>query len=142
MSADDLFMFGEAFENQLFCVMETLQKFCILSRQEVNEEKSNILFLKNISRGLRNKLLNISKFRETNQFEKFLGVSISGRNLKRANYQFIIDQVSNRLLNWKVNSLSFASRITLAKSVLEAILIYPMMISLLPKSFLEEIERL
>ncbi|KAI5397626.1 hypothetical protein KIW84_063440 [Lathyrus oleraceus] len=81
--------------------METLQKFCILSRQEVNEEKSNIIFSKNISRGLRNKLLNISKFRETNQFEKFLGVSISERNFRRANYQFIIDQVSNRLLNWK-----------------------------------------
>lgn len=68
MFANDLFLFGEATENQLFCVMETLQKFFSLSWQEVSEEKSSILFSRNVTRSLRNKLLNISKFRETNQF--------------------------------------------------------------------------
>jgi hypothetical protein len=46
------------------------------------------------------------------------------------------------LTKWKANQLSFAGRVTLAKSVIEAIPIYPMMTNVVPRTCLEEIQKL
>jgi ribonuclease HI len=46
-----------------------------------------------------------------------------------------------RLAGWKAKQLSLAGRITLAKSVIQAIPIYPMMSTPIPKSCLKEIEK-
>ncbi|PNX77291.1 hypothetical protein L195_g033254 [Trifolium pratense] len=43
---------------------------------------------------------------------------------------------------WKANHLSFAGRVTLAKSVLEIISIYHMMTNIIPKSCLDDIQKL
>jgi hypothetical protein len=43
---------------------------------------------------------------------------------------------------WKAKQLSFAGRVTLAKSVMEAIPIYPMMTNKIPKACLDDIHRL
>lgn len=83
----------------------------------------------------------ISKFRNTSKFDKYLGVPLSGKNIRRADFQYIIDHVATRLSNWKANSLLFVGQTILAKSVLEAISIYPMMTNLIPKSCIEEIQR-
>jgi hypothetical protein len=44
-------------------------------------------------------------------------------------------------MHWKANQLSSAEWMTLAKSVLEAILIYPMMTNIIPKACIDEIHR-
>lgn len=46
------------------------------------------------------------------------------------------------LASWKTIHLSFASRVTLPKYVMEAILIYPMMINILPKLCIKEIQKM
>ncbi|MCH81151.1 putative non-LTR retroelement reverse transcriptase, partial [Trifolium medium] len=142
MFADDLLLFGEATERQMNHTMEVLNKFCSMSGQEVSIEKTNIFFSKNVDRATRNKLVQRSGFRETLQLGKYLGVPITGKAPRREDYQYIIDQVSSRLVAWKANHLSFAGRVTLAKSVIEAIPIYPMMTNRIPKTCLEEIQKL
>jgi hypothetical protein len=142
MFADDLLLFGEASEKQMKCVMDILNKFCSLSGQEVSHEKTSILFSKNVNRGLKDRLLHLSGFRETYDLGKYLGVPLIGRAPKRADYQYLIDQVSNKLSIWKARQLSFAGRVTLAKSVLEAVPIYPMMTSKIPKSCLDDIQKI
>ncbi|MCH81009.1 non-LTR retrotransposon transposase, partial [Trifolium medium] len=69
-------------------------------------------------------------------------VPLHGRAPKRSDFQYILDQVSAKLSTWKAKQLSFSGRVTLAKSVIEAIRIYPMMSLRIPKSCLEEIQRL
>jgi hypothetical protein len=76
------------------------------------------------------------------QLGKYLGVPVTGKSPRREDYQYIIDQVSSRLVAWKANHLSFAGRVTLAKSVIEAIPIYPMMTNRIPNACLEEIQKL
>ncbi|CAJ2675557.1 unnamed protein product [Trifolium pratense] len=142
MFADDLLLFGEATEKQMKCVIDILQRFCMISGQEVSHEKTSVLFSKNVRRGMRDKLLHMSGFKETTDFGKYLGVPLIGRAPKRADYQYLIDQVSNKLSAWKARQLSFAGRVTLAKSVLEAVPIYPMMTSKIPKSCLNDIQRI
>ncbi|MCH79377.1 putative non-LTR retroelement reverse transcriptase [Trifolium medium] len=142
MFADDLLLFGEATERQMKCVMNILNKFCSMSGQEVSQEKTSILFSKNVNRVMRERLTNLSGFRETANLGKYLGVPLSGRAPKRADFQYIIDQVSSKLTMWKAKHLSFAGRATLAKSVIEAIPIYPMMTNKIPKACIDEIQKL
>ncbi|MCH79697.1 putative ribonuclease H protein [Trifolium medium] len=47
-----------------------------------------------------------------------------------------------KLSSWKANQLSFTGRVTLAKSVIEAIPIYPMMTNIIPKACLAEIPKM
>jgi hypothetical protein len=73
---------------------------------------------------------------------KYLGVPLTGRAPKKADYNYIIEQVTAKLTAWKAKHLSFAGRVTLAKSVIEAIPIYPMMTAMIPQSCIDEIQKL
>ncbi|MCH87265.1 ribonuclease H, partial [Trifolium medium] len=142
MFADDLLLFGEATELQMSCVIRILNLFCRLSGQQVSAEKTSIYFSRNVSRSMHVCLSNMSGFRETSDLGRYLGVALIGRSHKRTNFQYIIDQVRTKLSRWKANQLSFAGRVTLVKSVIEAIPIYPMMTTVIPKQCLDEIHRL
>jgi hypothetical protein len=52
-----------------------------------------------------------------------------------------VEHVKARLTGWKAKQLSLAGRCTLARSVIQAIPVYPMMTTSIPKSFLKEIEK-
>jgi hypothetical protein len=66
-----------------------------MSGQEVNIEKTSILYSKNVSRSMRLKLQQLSGFRETTSLGKYLGVPITGRAPRRSDYTYLIDQVRN-----------------------------------------------
>jgi hypothetical protein len=74
MFADDLLLFGEATEEHMQCVVDILATFCQLSGQQVSKEKTSIFFSNNTSRRLRDKLVRVSGYRETNTLGKYLGV--------------------------------------------------------------------
>lgn len=57
-------------------------------------------------------------------------------------YSYIIEKMPQRLANWKAKILSLAGRITLCKSVLAMVPLYPMQSALLPESICNEIERI
>lgn len=133
MFADDLLLIGESKKEQMDSLMNILRTFRDMSGQEVNKEKTCIMFSKNVQRGMRTKLIQTSRYRETQNMGKYLGVSLNGRSLNRTDYQYLVEQIANKLSNWKANNLSFAVRVTLIKNVLEVVNIYPMMINLLPR---------
>ncbi|XP_058775278.1 uncharacterized protein LOC131649534 [Vicia villosa] len=142
MFADDLLIFGEANKAQLNCVKATLETFCSMSGQEISAEKSSILFSDNVPRRIRNQLTHISGFRETQSFDKYLGIPLKGKANRKQDFQYVVDQVANKLSGWKARNLSFAGRVTLAKSVIEAIPTYPMMTNLIPKASIYEIQKI
>lgn len=121
MFADDLLTFGEASKAQLECVMETIACFCNMTGQEISQEKTSILFSKNVSRAMQIKLHQMSKSRKVTSFGKYLGVPLSGKKLRMNECNYIVNQVAAKLNTWKRNNLSLAGRLTLAKSVIEVI---------------------
>jgi hypothetical protein len=74
MFADDLLLFGKATEEHMQCVVDICATFCQLSGQQVSKEKTSIFFSNNTSRRLRDKLVRVSGYRETNTLGKYLGV--------------------------------------------------------------------
>jgi hypothetical protein len=66
------------------CVLEVLEEFCLLSGQEVSQEKTSLLFSKNVDRGMRSKLIQRSRFSVTNEFGKYMGSAFSWKSTKEA----------------------------------------------------------
>lgn len=106
------------------CVMDILHQFSDMSRQKVSEEcvwcsrrKSLIAW--------RGSCCKCPIF--VRDMGKYLGVPLSGRIQRMKYYQYLMEHVSSKMARWKTNYHSFVGRIMLAKSVIEAMLIYPMM---------------
>jgi hypothetical protein len=142
MFDDDLLLFGQATVLQMQCVMRILDEFCTLSGQRVSNEKTSIMFSKNVPRSVRSQLIGLSGFREAASLGKYLGVPLTGRAPRRADFHYIIEKVQSKLTAWKAKNLTFAGRVTLAKSVMEVVPIYPMMTNQLPQSCIDEIEKI
>lgn len=70
---------------------------------------------------------------------KYLRFPLSRNRQSRDTFHYVIEQVHSRLSAWKANCLSMARRITLAKSVLSTIPLFPMQVARVPTSICMEI---
>jgi hypothetical protein len=141
MFADDLLLFGQATDETMTVVMDVLTKFCSMSGQHVNYDKSSIFFSRNVNDTKRAALTAQSGLKETQHLGRYLGVPAIWRAPRVHDFQYLEEKVKSILARWKAKQLSLAGRITLAKSVIQAIPIYPMLTMLIPKSCLKEIEK-
>jgi hypothetical protein len=142
MFADDLILFAEANVDQMNVVLNIIDQFCQLSGQKVSQEKTSIMFSKNVCPRVKEALVMMSGFTEATSLGKYLGVPLVGRAPKRSDYNYIINQVKTKLSAWKAKHLSFAGRVTLSKAVIEAIPVYPMMTVAIPKACLNELQKI
>lgn len=124
------------------CVMHTLDTFCNMSGQMVSIDKTTMFFSKNVSHSTRSTLARISGFNVSDSMERYLGVPLLGKSPRQQDFNYIIDKVKDKLSGWKSNHLSFTGRVTLTKSIIQAIPIYSIMTMPIPKSCLQEIQRL
>jgi hypothetical protein len=75
-----------------------------------------------------------SGLKEAVSLGNYLGVPALGRAPRVQDFQYMIEKVKARLSGWKTRHLSLAGIITLAKSVIQAIPIYPMMSMPIPRT--------
>lgn len=59
--------------------------------------------------------------------------------IRKNDFQYLVDHINVKLAGWKRNNLSFAGRVTLAKSVIEVMPLYPIMTNKIHKAVIEEI---
>lgn len=60
MFADNLLVFGQANVNQMATTLRVLNQFCSILGQEINQQKTSLMFSKNVKRDLRDELVTIS----------------------------------------------------------------------------------
>ncbi|CAN1823686.1 Putative ribonuclease H protein At1g65750 [Linum perenne] len=77
----------------------------------------------------------------TQDFGRYLGLPILHGRVAKATYEYILARMDNKLVGWKANNLSLASRVILASSVLIAIPSYIMHATFLPASICDDIDR-
>lgn len=101
MFGDNLLIFGKATKARLLCVMDTMEKFCNMSGQEIRYDKTSIIFSKNVSRSMQNKLQHIFNFLGTMSFGSYLGVPLNLKKLRKNDFQYLVDQVVGNLMAGK-----------------------------------------
>lgn len=141
MFTDDLILFGSAIDHQSSVVMDILSKFCISYEQHINMDTSNITFFKNTLIATRRSILAKIGFRETSYLGTYLGVPLSGKSPKIKDFRHLIEKVQTKPAHWKRSQLSFASQVTLAKSMIETIPTYTMMYVPIPQDCFNKIQQ-
>ena len=81
-------------------------------------------------------------FQTTLDLEKYLGVPILHKRVSQGHYMDIVDKVQNRLVGWKINSISLAGRATLVSTVTSTIPGYTMQMTYLPSNTREKLDKL
>jgi hypothetical protein len=138
--ADDSLLFCRATKEEVTHLKNIITTYQEASGQLVNVNKSEILFSRHVREDIRDSIHQILPMQRVNHFSKYLGLPAHIGRSKNQIFQFIQDRVWKKLKGWKERNLSFAGRVTLIKSVAQAIPTYFMSCFLLPKGLCDKIE--
>lgn len=111
---DDLLLFGEAREEQMNIMLECLSIFFQDSGQLVNVEKTRMLVSRNVNHNVAIALWDCSGFSLTRDLGKYLGVHLIHHRTNRDTFHHLLEKTHQRLSSWRVETLSFAGRVTMA----------------------------
>lgn len=78
----------------------------------------------------------------TDDLGRYLGARMIHQRVSAHSYKFVLDKMRKKLSGWKATSLSFAGRITLAQSSLEAIPGYVLQSAPIPSGVCDEAEKI
>ncbi|KAL4301309.1 hypothetical protein AHAS_Ahas17G0288000 [Arachis hypogaea] len=140
--ADDLILFCKEKKSQVLHVLDTISTFCRASGMKVNFDKSRAICSMNVSRQRKDLFTGISSIRFANSLGKYLGVPLKHGRVTKADFNDVVDKLTNRLASWKGRFLNKAGRICLAKSVLSSIPIYRMQVSFFPSGVCSNIDKI
>ncbi|XP_061363985.1 uncharacterized protein LOC133307489, partial [Gastrolobium bilobum] len=108
MFADDIILFAEASLSQLNCIVNCLEKFSLMSGQNVSIEKSCIYFSRNAPQEAVNSISEISGFKNVDSLGCYLGTRMRHERMNKNHYAVVIARVQDRLHGWKSKCLSLA----------------------------------
>lgn len=138
---DDVFLFSKAACVQARLAPELFGQFSAHSSLKVNVSKSRAFFSKGVPRQKIDKIVSITSIRSTPSLDKYIGFPIFKGRVQRADFNFIIDKLWDRLASWKSKLLNKAGRLTLVKSVLTTLPTYYIQLQWLPSSICSHIDR-
>lgn len=139
--ADDLFIFSRGDLVSVEVIKRALQAFSMKSGLSPSLEKSEVFF-GNVSGDVKNAILTCLPYR-TGVFPiRYLGVPLSPVRLQVRDFNPLVVNLKNRLLNWKHKFLSYGGRRQLILSVLYSMQTFWMSVFLIPAATIHEIEQL
>ncbi|XP_024042019.1 uncharacterized protein LOC112099143 [Citrus clementina] len=140
--ADDLLLFLEASYGQVAVLNDVVENFCRSSDAKVSNQKTQVFFSKIVPVTLTSGIGKALGLSVTNNLGRYLGMPLLHDRVSKKTYQSIIDNIDQWLSGWAAKHLSLVGRVTLAQSVLQAILIYAMQTTYLPSSVRIKIDQL
>ncbi|WCJ35671.1 DNAse I-like superfamily protein [Euphorbia peplus] len=138
--ADDIVLMSEASFQQAQVIKSILSFFCDCSGQKVSLAKSRVFFSVNTPERIKDEVCVELGISSTIDLGKYLGVPIIHDRISKNTYNYVVDRVKLRLAGWKAKCLSFAGRVTLVRSVLNAIPAYTMQTVMLPASICNSLD--
>jgi hypothetical protein len=139
--ADDAGVFVRADKLDLKVLKRILEAFEWCSVIKINFEKTEI-FPIHYPESLWSNLMEVFPGKYSNFPGKYLGLPLHFRNIKRIEFQPLIEKINKRLAGWKGRLLSKAGRETLVKSVLTTRPIYLLTVSPAQKWLLKRIDKI
>ncbi|KAJ8429064.1 hypothetical protein Cgig2_031355 [Carnegiea gigantea] len=134
MFADDLLVFCKADPSSLELLIQAMHSFTQVSGPKANIAKSSIL---------RERCLQITRFKEEKLPLTYLGVPITASKLIKLEYRTLIEKISAKIKAWSSRHLSYAGKTRLINSVLfsmfnywASIFIFPQEVTQISRNFL------
>eukprot|EP00253_Pinus_taeda_P022654 PITA_22654 len=128
---DDIMLFGEPTVREIRQLRRILDLFAEAFGLEINKDKSCIFIFNTIDQ-VKSHLIRILGFKKGELPTKYLGNVLDYTSRRMKNWQGVLDKLNNKVANWAFRVLNIVGRIVLAKSVLQAIPIYPLSIMAAP----------
>ncbi|XP_026416890.1 uncharacterized protein LOC113312346 [Papaver somniferum] len=138
--ADDSLLFSKATVQNFQIIKDYLQKYCLASGQELNFDKSGILFSRRIPEHMKSQLVNILEINNRYLGEKYLSTPIMFQSSKIQTHMGILQAVDARISIWLHKLLSQASRTTFIKHIGQAIPLFQTGAFLNPKHLCKQID--
>ncbi|OMO52435.1 reverse transcriptase [Corchorus capsularis] len=135
----DSIVFLRASLEECEAILGLLHEFEQVSGQQVNIDKSAILFSSNTTEDVRRLVMWKLGVQRVLEQDKYLGLPIMiGKNRKRE-LQFIKERLAKRVSLWQNKLFSIAGKAVMIQSVGQSILVYPMSVFCFPKGFIHEL---
>ncbi|KAK6117718.1 hypothetical protein DH2020_048570 [Rehmannia glutinosa] len=122
-------------------LIDCLNDFKNASGLDVNSFKSN-LFTAGIYGDELDNILNLLNFPLGTLPVRYLGVPLAAQKLNVNHYSPLYDRIASYINKWTANSLSYAGRLLLIKSVLQGVECFWLQIFPLPSTVIDRINRL
>ncbi|GKA24782.1 hypothetical protein Tco_0710815 [Tanacetum coccineum] len=139
--ADDLFLFAHGNTNSARVIMESLEKFKIVSGLVLSLPKSTAYFC-NVTNHVKMSILQILPFEEGRLPVKYLGVPLVSSRLIYKDCKELFEKVQHRVDDWKNKSLSIAGRLQLVNSIIGLLHVFWASVFMLPTRILLDIEQI
>ncbi|XP_062005868.1 uncharacterized protein LOC133723047 [Rosa rugosa] len=140
--ADDSLLFGTATMDECVAFKQILWTYEKASGQKVNFQKSSVVFSRNVDMELQQNLASILAVQREEEHDKYLGLPLRVGKSKIANFEYIKERLSKKLISWKAKVLSCAGKEILIKAIAQTMPLYAMNCYLLPKSLCDDIHQL
>ncbi|XP_015969290.1 uncharacterized protein LOC107492746 [Arachis duranensis] len=138
--ADDCIIFAEAQEEEIYQVIQILNKYTEASGQRINIQKSGLIFGRQVSIQRRVNIEEITGMASWEEPGKYLGLPATWGRSKNKALEWIQEKSLDKMQGWKEKLLNQAGKEVLIKAVIQAIPVYTMNIIKFPKSFHRKIE--
>nr|GEX06939.1 hypothetical protein [Tanacetum cinerariifolium] len=138
--ADDLFLFLYGNVNSAMVLMDSLEDFKAMSGLVPSIPKSTVFFC-NVTNQVKTSILSMMPFNEGKLPVKYLGVPLISSRLIYKDCKVLVENVHNRIVDWKNKSLSFAGRLQLVP-VLSSMHLYWASVLILPSRIIQDLEQL
>ncbi|XP_038974801.1 uncharacterized protein LOC120106025 [Phoenix dactylifera] len=140
--ADDCMLLARSTRQSARVIDQILRDYCALSGQQVNLDKSAVIFSPKTRGALKRSILEVLGVGEQGGMMSYLGVPLCGRRLRIRDCVSLVTSVRRRLEGWQSHSLSMMGRIVLVRSVLSSVPIYLLSHVDIPVSVLRSLEQL
>lgn len=124
--ANDLVLSCRVDEENRQAISRSLEKFFIWSGQQVNTNKSKILFSKNTRKGTKNKICRSLNFQELTSSTIYLGNQLIFGKSKSKEFSRLKDKIFDIIVSWQNRFLLKVGKATLVNSVVSVIPSYTM----------------
>lgn len=135
--ADDLLLFCRGDGVSLLALKAVMDEFASMSGLKLNQRKSS-LFIAGVGPREKSSLLDIWCCPEGFFPVRYLGIPLSPRRLKIAEYDGLINKMVEKVQSWSAEMRSYAGRLQLVKAVLMSIQrfwssIFPLLVAVIRK---------
>ncbi|XP_025608180.1 uncharacterized protein [Arachis hypogaea] len=138
--ADDCIIFAGAQEEEIYQLIQILNKYTEASGQRINTEKSGLIFGNQVSIQRRVNIEEITGMASWEDHGRYLGLPARWGRSKNKALEWIKERILDKMQGWKEKLLNQAGKEVLIKAVIQAIPTYAMNVIKFPKSFCKSIE--